>query len=106
MFLIPIFNEEYIKKIYSENKWLLKNYSVKKENLITRITYKKKANFVISILNRFAFLSQLFFMKISKHNPEIERLRKNNWAGRIEFFEYDYKKKILDNYSSEFKSTN
>jgi len=104
MFLIPIYNKEYIRKIYSENEWLVEDYGVKKELLRTRIISKKRANFLIRMINYFSFLFQLLFMKIAKHNPDMERLIKNSKKGRIEFFEYDYREKILKNYLKEFKS--
>jgi predicted nucleotidyltransferase len=104
MFLIPIYKKEYIKNIYSENKWLIKDYGVKKELLRTRILAKKKAILPIRVINKCAFLAQLLFMKIAKHNPETKRLTENFKKGRIEFFEYNYREKILKNYSKEFKS--
>lgn len=106
MFLIPIYKKKYIKKIYSENDWLIKKYGVKKELLRTRIVSKKKAILPIRIINYISFLAQLIFMKLAKHNPETERLIKNSKKGRIEFFEYDYRENILKDYSNEFKSTN
>ena len=104
MFLIPIYNKEYIKKIYSENDWLVKDYGVKKELLRTRIIAKKKAILPIRIINYISFIAQFIFMKLAKHNPDTERLINNSKKGRIEFFEYDYRENILKNYSKEFKS--
>ena len=104
MFLIPIYNKEYIKKIYSENYWLVKDYGVKKELLRTRIIAKKKAILPIRIINFISFIAQFIFMKLAKHNPDTERLINNSKKGRIEFFEYNYRENILKNYSKEFKS--
>lgn len=106
MFLIPIYNEKYLNFIYSENDWLEKKYNVKKENLITRIRPRKKANILILSLNYLAFLSQLFFMYISGHRPDVQSLKDNCKEGRIEFFEKSYKEKIIRDYLKEFKSTN
>ena len=106
MFLIPIYNKKYIRKIYSENEWLKSEYGVKKELLRTRIIPKKKAFILIRIINQISFYAQLIFMKLAKHNPDTKRLVENSKRGRIEFFEYDYREKVLKDYSKEFRSIN
>ena len=106
IFLKPIYNKKYKRYILSRNKWLEKEFFVKKELLRSRVIPKKKAFFLIRIINYLSFLSQLIFMIISKHNPDIKRLKENFKKGKIEFFEYDYRKEKINNYSKEFKSTN
>lgn len=95
MYLIPIYSEDYLKYIYSKNSWLFKEYYVKKDNLNTKITKEKEVIFLIKWMNHLAFLSQIIFMKISGHKPDIKRLKENYRNGKIEFFEYDYKEKVL-----------
>ena len=106
MFLIPMYNERYLNFIYSQNLWLGKDYYIKKENLQSKIIPKKEANFFLKSLNHLAFFSQLIFMSLARHKPDIDNLINDNKKGRIEFFEKDYKKNILKNYSKEFKSIN
>lgn len=106
MFLIPVYNEKYLKFIYSQNLWLEDDYYIKKENLQSKIFPQKEANFFLKFLNRLAFFSQLVFMFLARHKPDITNLVNDNKKGRIEFFEKDYKKNILKNYSKEFKLIN
>jgi len=106
MFLIPIYNEGYINNIYFKNKWLIRDYGVKKELLRDKLLYPKRTILPVRIINTLSFWAQLLFMKISRHNPDTKRLIENSKKGRIEFFEHDYRKKRLSDYSKEFKSTN
>jgi predicted nucleotidyltransferase len=97
MFLKPIYNKKYKKYILSKNKWLRKEFFVKKELLRSRIIPKKKMFFLIRVLNYLAFLAQLIFMIVSKHNPDIKRLKENFKKGKIEFFEYDFRIEKMKN---------
>ncbi len=106
MFLIPVYNEKYLNFIYSQNPWLEEEYYVKKENLQSKILPKKEINIIVRIFNYLAFVSQIIFMSIARHRPDIKNLSEDNKKGRIQFFEKDYKKDILKNYSKEFKSIN
>ncbi len=106
MFLITVYNEKYLNYIYSQNPWLEDDYYIKKENLQSKIFPQKEANFFLKFLNRLAFFSQLVFMFLARHKPDIANLVNDYKEGRIEFFEKDYKKNILKNYSKEFKSIN
>jgi predicted nucleotidyltransferase len=96
MFLKPILNEKYINYLYSQNNWLEKEYGVKKENSNTKIVPRKKVSIIIRIINYLAFIAQVSFMIVLGHNPNIKRLENNNKEGRIEFFEYDYKRKFVN----------
>jgi hypothetical protein len=40
-------------------------------------------------------------MKVSKHNPDVKRLKDNYKRGRIEFFEYDFKEGKIKGYLSK-----
>jgi len=95
MYLVPVYNERYLKYIYEKNTWLLKDYLVNKDLLQGRERSSKGVNFLIRGLNFFAYFSQILFMLISGHSPQMRRLFKNYKKGRIEFFPSDYKKKIL-----------
>ena len=106
IFLKPIYNRKYKNHIFSKNKWLEKEFFVKKELLRSRIIPRKKAFFLIQITNYIAFIAQLTFMIISKHNPDIKRLKQNFKQGKIEFFEYDFRNKKTKNYLREFRSIN
>jgi predicted nucleotidyltransferase len=100
MFLKPIYNKKYKRYILSQNKWLRKQFSVKKELLRSRVIPEKKAFFLIRTLNFFAFVAQLVFMIISGHGPDIKRLKENYKKGRIEFFEYDFRIEKIKDYST------
>jgi predicted nucleotidyltransferase len=98
MFLKPIYNKKYKRYILSKNKWLRKEFFVKKELLRSRVIPKKRVFFLICIVNYLAFLAQLLFMKVSKHDPDVKRLKDNYKRGRIEFFDYDFKGEKIKSY--------
>lgn len=104
MFLIPVYNEEYKRFVYSKNKWLRKKFYVKKELLNTRELVSERKNPFLYLFNRLAFLLQYVFMFISGHNPERKRLVVNNELGKIEFFEDEYKREVLEQFYNSFKS--
>lgn len=105
MYVKPLFNPEYLEYIYSKNKWLLSDYLVKSDLLRSRVLESRKS-YVLAFLNIIAFYFQFLFMLIANHYPEFDRLKDNNSRGRIEFFEIDYKRKMLKNYLKRFKSIN
>ncbi len=98
MYLVPIFNERYLNYIYSQNIWLRETYGVKGELMVNRVSVSKKMNVLFKVVNWLAFFFQLVFMILSKHSPEIPRLRENSKRGRIEFFPGDYKEKRMEDY--------
>lgn len=98
MYLIPAYNEGYINYIYSQNPWLRDEYQVKKEFLITKENNPKFVSIFVRFLNALSFAFQLLFMIISRHSPEIKRLKENYKKGRIEFFSSKYKNKRLMKY--------
>lgn len=98
MYLIPVYNEKYLNYIYSQNAWLKTEYLVKNDLLITRISKGRGSIVLIRLLNYIAFLLQLLFMILSKHSPEIDRLKSNFKKGKIEFFLEDYKKEKMEEY--------
>lgn len=98
MYLIPIYNERYLNYIYSQNSWLKDEYGVKNDLMINRVTVSKRKNIFWSIVNFLAFFLQLVFMIVTKHSPEIPRLKENFKRGRIEFFPSDYKTKKMNNF--------
>jgi hypothetical protein len=95
MYLIPVYEKKYLKYIYSQNSWLKNSFGVKKELLMSKYRRNGSVNVVIRFFNILAFWSQVLFMSLTGHSPEIERLRKNFRKGRIEFFPEDYKGKYL-----------
>lgn len=102
MYLIPIYNEKYIKYIYSRNKWLEDEYNVKKELLITKIKPQKRVNVLIRIMNTFFYYLQLTYMKLAKHRPDFKRLKENSKKGRIEFFPKRFRERKIKNYGEKF----
>jgi predicted nucleotidyltransferase len=106
MYLKPIYNEKYLSYIYWRNEWLRSDYGIKKELTQTKISSTKNVSIFFSLFNSLAFFLQLFFMIISNHNPEVERLKNNSRNGRIEFFSTKHKEKVVSNYLERFKSIN
>lgn len=106
MYLVPIYNEKYINYVFSQNEWLITEYGVKKENLITNIKSEKEVNIFVRILNKFFYYLQLIYMKLASHQPDFKRLAENSKKGRIEFFPKGFKQKKIKNYLKEFMSTN
>lgn len=102
MYLIPIYNEKYIKYIYSKNTWLQDEYGVKKELLITKIKPQKRVNFFVRIMNTFFYYLQLIYMKLAKHRPDLERIKKNSKTGRIEFFPKKFRERKIKKYEEKF----
>lgn len=98
MYMIPIYNEKYTNYIYSQNQWLLDDYGVKKELCINSIFSQKRVGMLLRFLNWLAFQSQLCFMVLTKHKPEVKRLKENFNNGRIEFFNGNYKKEKIEKY--------
>jgi predicted nucleotidyltransferase len=98
MYLIPMYNEKYLNYIYSQNVWLRDDYSVKRDLMVTREGRSKPVFVLVKIINYLSFFAQLLFMIISKHSPEIRRLKENYKNGKIEFFKKEYKFTKLDDY--------
>lgn len=106
MYLKPIYNNKYINYIYSQNKWLITKYNIKKEHIQTKITPTNNTNIIIKTLNTIAFYLQLLFMLITFHKPNIKTLKQEYKQGKISFYEENFKKEKLENYTKEFKSNN
>lgn len=103
MFMKPIYNNDYLHYIYFENKWLIHKYGVRKDLLKTDIEPQKSSNLIFLILDKMFYFSQVLFMILSNHKPEIRRLRRNSKIGKIEFFPKDFKAKKIEEYSDTLK---
>lgn len=106
MYLVPIYNKEYINFIYSQNGWLEMEYRIKGRNMVTKFKPLKQVNFFLQILNKIFYCFQLVYMKLARHSPNFKRIRNNSKKGRIEFFPKKFREKKIQNYLEEFKSTN
>ncbi len=103
MYLIPVYNKEYLHYIYSRNNWLVNDWGVKVNLLETEVEEKRSNNIIIKILNFKSFLLQLLFMILLQHSPEIDRIIRNNKVGRIEFFPANFRKSKILKYQKELK---
>lgn len=92
-YLVPIFNEAYYLNILSKNDWVKKYGAV----VINNNYVFDKHHYFLSVINYFAFLSQILFMKYKKHNPDVKRLFKNYLSGKIEFYPNSFKEEKLSN---------
>ncbi len=102
MYLIPIYNEKYINYIYSQNVWLLTEYEMRKENMITKFKPQSEVNMLIKILNKFLYYLQLIYMKLARHRPDLQRIEDNSKKGRIEFFPKKFRKRKIRDYVKKF----
>ena len=103
MYMKPIYNEKYVNYIFSQNKWLVEEYGIRKELQETEIQSEGSVNLLLRIFNSIFYYLQLFFMIIRRHNPELERLRKNSKKGRIEFFPNDFKEEKVKHFMAKFE---
>ena len=104
MFVKPIYNPDYLNYIYSKNDWLYTEWGVRRRGNID-IVKSNECNIFIRLINEIAFYLQCFFMLISKHNPDIERIKRNNRLGRIEFFPKNFRKRKIDRYNDVFDTS-
>lgn len=100
MYLIPVYNQKFLKNIYRKNMWLSSVYGVNRDLMSKRTLKDSNTNVFLKLINICAFFAQLLFMLLTGHSPDIKRLFSNYRKGRIEFFPSDYKKKILEEFSS------
>ena len=99
--LIPLYKKEYLGVLFNQNEWLFDKYLVSrkvlKENM--QISSKKEGNrrnFLLSIFNLMCLSLQILYMLITRHDPDIGRIRENYQKGRIEFFPKDFKMKKIN----------
>ena len=90
-YLVSIYNPDYYLNILSKNDWVKKYGGV----VINRNYFYTQHHYFLSIINYFAFLSQIIFMKLKKHNPDVKRLFKNYLNGKIEFYPNGFKEEKL-----------
>lgn len=96
LFLKPIYNKEYIENIYSANLWLRNKYFVSGEFFTKKdVRNLKKRNYLLIPFNILAFLAQLLFMILRKHEPDLKRLFNNFKKGRIQFYPKDFRDEKL-----------
>jgi predicted nucleotidyltransferase len=96
MYMIPIDkrSEKYLPYILSKNSWLKDTFYISLPKVRYSLTFD--VSFLIKGINLGAYISQLVFMFITGHKPELRRISDNYRVGRIEFFPKDFKKRILD----------
>ena len=106
IYLKPIYNREYMYVIFLLNPWLKDRYFVKDEYLgkekikVRDVRNLMNRKYLLIPINFLAFLSQLLFMLLSKHNPDIRRLFKGFREGRVQFYPKDFRKEKLDSIKS------
>ena len=105
MYLKSVYGEKYINYIYSQNEWL-KDWCVRKENLVSKVTPDKKKNIFVIIANFISFFLQIIFMFLSFHKPDVKRLIAEYKDGKISFYEKDFRPKKLKKYYKSFKLNN
>jgi hypothetical protein len=97
LFLKPIYNERFQKVIFLNNPWLKDSYLLSEEFLgmdklkVGDVKDLTKRNHILFPINLLAFVAQLLFMVIMRHEPDFERLFKGFREGRVEFYPKDFK---------------
>ncbi len=96
LFMIPVYNKEYYEKILNVNYKLLRNYGIeRKEEEVN-----KKSNYILSFLDKIAFVLQYMYMFLRNHKPNTKRIKKNNKKGRIAFFPENFRKEKVKEFEN------
>lgn len=93
VYLIPVYNEEYLDTIFMKNIWMRDLYGMRIS--IKDIDESKEVGFVRKALNSILFYIQKVIMFILGHNSEIGRVKGNYESGRVQFYPEDFKKSVL-----------
>jgi len=100
-YLKPIYNKEFLNIIFLSNLWLEEKYLISEKFLGKRnlkvgdVKKIGKRNYFLLPVNFLAFLFQLVFMLVTKHNPDIKRLFKGFRDGEVQFYPEDFKEEKL-----------
>ena len=98
LFLKPIYNKRFQKVIFLNNPWLKDHYLLSekflgKERLkVGDVKEITKRNYILFPINFLAFIGQLLFMVVMRHDPDLKRLFRGFREGRVEFYPKDFKK--------------
>ena len=86
--MIPVYNRNFYNRILTANAWLTTDFKIRMDTDRNpdRHALKKYFFLLLAPVNWLAFILQLAFMAISRHNPEYKRLFKNTFRGTIEFW--------------------
>ncbi|KKR05585.1 MAG: hypothetical protein UT34_C0002G0092 [candidate division WS6 bacterium GW2011_GWF2_39_15] len=95
-FMRPVYNSTYMNTILIKNAWV-RNFGGYFNQTVSDVSDNIRGrSMVFRIIETIAFLSQLLFMVVTKHKPDIKRLLANNRKGRIEFFDEGFKENVLE----------
>lgn len=103
--LIPLYKENYLRVLFSQNEWLFDKYLISRKVLAIekKESFREEKNrryFLFSICNMIFLLPQILYMLVTGHDPDIGRIRENYKRGRIEFFPKDFKMKKINSLES------
>jgi len=98
--LINIYNGKYKQQVLFANKWLKQMYGVEVDS---NESPRSKRNILLIPINYFAYILQVFFMKLMRHNPSLQRIKKNFKKGRIAFYPSTFNDSVKKNYKKEYK---
>ena len=97
LFLKPIYNERFQKIIFLNNPWLKDRYFLSEKFLgkdklkVGDVREITKRNYALFPINFLAFIAQVLFMIVMRHDPDLKRLVKGFIGGRVEFYPKDFK---------------
>lgn len=95
MMMKNVFNYAYKDYILSINKWV-KKYGYIEGNINVNGYYQNNnISFREKIANWFAYISQVIYMILLNHKPDISRIREDNRKGRIQFYKQGFKEEKL-----------
>jgi hypothetical protein len=106
IYLKPLYNNQYLYVIYLVNDWLKDRYLIS-DKFLSKDKLKvgdlrdiKKRSYFLIPLNFLAFILQLIFMIVTKHNPDLKRLFNGFKEGKVEFYPKDFREEKLKNFRS------
>jgi hypothetical protein len=106
IYLKPIYNKNYLYVIFLLNNWLKEKYFITNKFLgkdklkVGDVKNVMKRNYLLIPINFIAFILQLIFMLVTKHEPDIERLFRGFKEGKVQFYPRDFRKKKLEDIKS------
>jgi len=107
LYIKPIYNRNFLRLIFLSNPWLKDAYRVSDKYLdvdrlkVGDIKELTKRNYLLFIFNFIAFLGQLLFMIVTRHQPDLKRLSEGFKEGRIEFYPKEFKKSKMGKFRED-----
>jgi hypothetical protein len=99
--LKPLLNTKYLNHIWFVNTWV-KNFGINPELFGLRDEKSSVIWVLLMPLNWFLFVLQVLYMVLRRHSPDLSRLIRNLWSGRIEFFPKSFRRMRINEFEEEY----